>query len=216
MITKKIEFQELPEWHAFIQEYALNDTQALQFAQYANMIRSYNELFNLTAITDPKAIIDSHFRDSLAISKYVNFKDINSIADVGSGAGFPGIPLKILFPELGVILIEVTHKKIEFLNTVIAQLQLKKCSVYPLDWRTFLRQADESVDLFVSRASLHTDELMRVFKPGCAYKSSQLVYWASKDWMISAVEQPYFEKEVSYTIKNKKRRFIFFVTHYNA
>jgi 16S rRNA (guanine527-N7)-methyltransferase len=211
MDIKKFEFEKLPIWGAFLEEFKLNAEQVDQFAQYLVMLKESNELFNLTAITDPADIIAQHFQDSLAISKFVDFKTITMIADVGTGAGFPGIPLKILFPELEVILIEVTQKKIEFLHAVIKQLQLKKCRVFAMDWRTFLRKTNEPINLFVSRASLHTGELIRALKPGCTYKKSRVIYWASKDWHIMAAEQPFFEKEEAYTMQDKHRRLIFFV-----
>lgn len=210
MDIKKLEFENLPIWRTFVQEFKLMPVQVNQFAQYLVMLKESNELFNLTAITDPADIIAQHFQDSLAISKFVDFNAMAMIADVGTGAGFPGIPLKILFPELEVILIEVTKKKIDFLHSVIEKLELKKCRVFDMDWRTFLRKTNEPIDLFVSRASLHTGELIRALKPGCVYKKSLVVYWASKDWHIMAEEQPFFEKEEAYTIHNKHRRLIFF------
>lgn len=210
MDIQKFEFEKLPIWGAFLQEFNLNPEQAAQFAQYLVMLKESNELFNLTAITDPADIIAQHFQDSLEISKFVDFKNITMIADVGTGAGFPGIPLKILFPDLEVILIEVTKKKIDFLHTVIEQLKLQKCRIFDMDWRTFLRKTNEPIKLFVSRASLHTGELLRALKPGCVYKKSSVVYWASKDWHIMQEEQPFFEKEEAYIIQNKHRRLIFF------
>jgi len=215
MDIKKSDFENLPIWRAFLQEFKLTPEQANQFAQYLIMLKESNELFNLTAITAPADIIAQHFQDSLVISKFIDFTRIKMIADVGTGAGFPGLPLKILFPELEVVLIEVTQKKIDFLHEVIERLQIKKCRNFDMDWRTILRKTNEPIDLFVSRASLHTDELMRVFKPGCVYKKSRVVYWASKDWHISPIEQPFFEKEEAYTIQNKHRRLIFFAAPFD-
>lgn len=210
MIAITYEFENMPLWRDFIKEYALTETQAAQFAMYLQMVRESNELFNLTAITDPAQIIAYHFQDSLAMSKYADMKSISLIADVGSGAGFPGIPLKIAFPHIQVILIEVAHKKVNFLNEVIAALDLENIEVIDLDWRTFLRKTEEPVDLFVSRASLHTDELIRMFKPSCPYKGAQLAYWASKEWQPTKIEEPFLIKDKEYMIKSKKRRIIFF------
>lgn len=197
-------------WQKFVTEYQLSDVQSEQFKNYLSMLQQYNELINLTAITDTQEIIAGHFQDSLAISKYIDFNKLSMIADVGTGGGFPGIPLKIVFPQVKVILIEVTKKKIEFLNLVIDRLGLKNIEVHESDWRTFLRKTDYPIDLFVSRASLHPDELVRMFKENCVYKTRQLVYWASKEWNLMPAERPYFVKEVSYQIQHKTRRFIFF------
>ena len=212
MIPTTYEFENLPVWRAFIKEYSLTEIQTSQFATYLHMVKESNELFNLTAITDPAQIIAYHFQDSLAISKYVDMKSISMIADVGSGAGFPGIPLKIVFPHLKTTLIEVAYKKVNFLNEVIAALDLNNIEVVDLDWRTFLRKTEEPVDLFVSRASLHTDELMRMFKPSCPYRSALLAYWASKEWQSTKAEEPYLLKDEQYIIKSKKRRIIFFAS----
>lgn len=210
MISPTSDVQTLAMWRNFVSEYKLSSVQSEQFATYLKLLQQHNELINLTSITDTDNIIASHFQDSLAISKFIDFNKLTMISDVGTGGGFPGIPLKIVFPHLKVILIEVTKKKIEFLNHVIDTLELEDIQVQDIDWRTFIRKTDYPVDLFVSRASLHTDELMRMFKQNCVYKTRQLVYWASKEWQLRAVEKPYFVKEVSYSIKQKMRRFIFF------
>ena len=119
-----------------------------------------------------------HFIDSLIVANYIDLTTIKSIADVGTGGGFPGIPLKILYPHLSMTLIEVTEKKIRFLENVVAQLGLSSVEIVNLDWRTFLRKTSSPIDLFVSRASLHSDELLKMFKPSCVYKQATLVYWA--------------------------------------
>jgi 16S rRNA G527 N7-methylase RsmG len=108
------------------------------------------------------------------------------------------------------MLIEVNHKKIEFLSTVIQELGLENVTISDLDWRTFLRTTNDSIDLFLARASLHTDELVRLFKPSSPYKEAQLIYWASKDWEPGKKDAPFVKKEYSYTLGNKKRRYILF------
>jgi 16S rRNA (guanine527-N7)-methyltransferase len=210
MAFKQSVLQELPQWQKFITHFKLSETQQKQFARYFELLSEYNELFNLTAIIQPSEIVAYHFQDSLALSQFVDFNAIQMIADVGSGAGFPGIPLKIMYPHLDVILIEVTKKKIEFLELVCAELDLDNILTMDIDWRTFLRKTDEPIDLFVSRASLHPDELIRMFKGNCPYRTKQVVYWASTEWKIMASEQPFFEKEVTYKVGSKERRFIFF------
>ena len=210
MVAKKTQIELMPEWLTFIKKYQLSQEQAAQFMQYLLLLQEYNELFNLTTIIEPANIIAYHFCDSLAVSDYVDFTRITMLADVGSGAGFPGIPLKILFPHIEVTLIEVTYKKIQFLNTVISKLGLQTITVVPFDWRTFLRKTNDPISIFVSRASLHTPELMRMFKPSCPYKDRTLVYWASKDWQPSPEDSPFFLKEELYKIKHKHRRLIFF------
>jgi 16S rRNA (guanine(527)-N(7))-methyltransferase RsmG len=191
-------------------EYNLTKTQTNMFGQYLQLLVEWNNKFNLTAITDPKAIIQYHFNDSLALSKYIDFTTIQSTADIGTGAGFPGIPLKILYPHLHTTLIEVNNKKRSFLEHIIQEFKLDNVTVYPHDWRTFLRSTQYSIDYFFARASLQPEELVRIFKPTSAYKDAMLVYWASQQWVAEKIEAPFIEKEVSYTIDNKQRKFVCF------
>ena len=87
-----------------------------------NLLLEWNEKINLTAITDPNEVILKHFIDSLTINKYI--KENSTLADVGTGAGFPGIPLKILRPDLKITLVDSLNKRINFLNEVINKLNL--------------------------------------------------------------------------------------------
>lgn len=98
------------------------EEQLNQFYEYMNLLLEWNEKINLTAITDPNEVILKHFIDSLTINKYI--KENNTLADVGTGAGFPGIPLKILRPDLKITLVDSLNKRINFLNEVINKLNL--------------------------------------------------------------------------------------------
>ena len=98
------------------------EEQLNQFYEYMNLLLEWNEKINLTAITDPSEVILKHFIDSLTINKYI--KENSTLADVGTGAGFPGIPLKILRPDLKITLVDSLNKRINFLNEVINKLNL--------------------------------------------------------------------------------------------
>lgn len=100
-----------------------NDKQLSQFYEYMDLILEWNEKINLTAITEPEEVILKHFIDSLTINKYI--RENKTLADVGTGAGFPGIPLKIYRPDLNVTLVDSLNKRINFLNEVIFKLDLK-------------------------------------------------------------------------------------------
>ena len=101
----------------------LNEEQLEKFYRYMEILLEWNQKMNLTAITDKKEIIIKHFIDSLTINKYIE-KDL-SLIDVGTGAGFPGIPIKIIRDDIEVVLIDSLNKRINFLKEVIEQLELK-------------------------------------------------------------------------------------------
>lgn len=105
----------------------LNDYQVKQFYNYMKLLIEWNKKINLTAIIDPEDIILKHFIDSLTIAKYINEKD--KIADIGTGAGFPGIPIKILNPENEMLLVDSLNKRIKFLEMVIQEDKLKNIKV---------------------------------------------------------------------------------------
>lgn len=100
-----------------------NEQQLNMFYDYMNLLLEWNEKINLTAIIEPEEVILKHFIDSLTIDKYIDKN--KSIADVGTGAGFPGIPLKIYRGDLKVTLVDSLNKRINFLNEVIKELDLK-------------------------------------------------------------------------------------------
>jgi 16S rRNA (guanine527-N7)-methyltransferase len=103
----------------------LSEKQLLQFSKYKNLLLEWNSKMNLTAITDEKEIVVKHFIDCLALAKYSNLKPDSTVIDVGTGAGFPGIPIKILYPELKITLLDSLNKRINFLQVVVDELELE-------------------------------------------------------------------------------------------
>jgi 16S rRNA (guanine(527)-N(7))-methyltransferase RsmG len=197
-------------WDEFQKNENLSDEQLAQFKKYAELFIEWNKKMSLTAINNLSEMISRHFRDAIALRDAIDLTKINSIIDIGSGAGVPGIPLKIMFPHLRVALMEVSKKKQKFLNLLIQELGFKELEVCDFDWRTFLRTTEGEIDLFVSRAALPDDELMRMYKPSSAYKEKSLVYWASEYWEPDEKSVPFIQKTKNYTLKKKKRRLIFF------
>lgn len=197
-------------WQSFIQDNTLNNVQVQQFEQYLAMLDAWNQKMNITRITTREEVIQYHLQDSVMIDRFIDIASRKGIADVGTGGGFPGIPLKIKYPKLPVVLIEVNSKKIAFLETVIQELGLEGIEVCSLDWRTFLRKSDYDLDLFCSRASLHPDELIRIFSPTCRYRHATLVYWASTTWQPERPEKEFLQAQESYIVGDKERKYVFF------
>ena len=117
-----------PDWENVIVEGArslgltVQSGQADQFAAHALILKEWNQKINLTAIASPMDMAVKHFLDSIIASRFI--KPDSRLLDVGSGAGFPGIPLKVMIPSLNVTLVDATRKKVSFLNHVIRQLHL--------------------------------------------------------------------------------------------
>ena len=132
----------------------LDDKQKQQFVKFYELLVEWNKVMNLTGITEYEEVNEKHFVDSLSIVKAVDMNSVESVIDIGTGAGFPGIPLKIAFPHLKVVLLDSLNKRLNFLNTVIDELELTDIKTIHGRAEDFAKQTDyrEQFDLCVSRA----------------------------------------------------------------
>lgn len=197
-------------WSDFQEAEKLSDEQLVKFKEFERFLSQRNEEFNLTAIKELSGIVRNHFQDSIIARKFIDFSKVNCICDVGTGAGFPAIPLKIMFPHLKVILIEVTKKKIQYLTELISLLELSDVEICDLDWRTFIRKTEYSIDYFVTRAAIDEVELIRALKPACVYKNATIVYWASQEWQSHTKAEPFIKRMEEYKLGSKHRKLVLF------
>ncbi len=141
----------------------LEDKQIKKFYNYMNLLLEWNEKMNLTAITEPKEVILKHFIDSATIIKYI--ENGMQIVDVGTGAGFPGIPLNIINSEASYTLVDSLNKRINFLNEVINSLQLNNINTIHSRIEEFGRDNKESFDIATSRAVASLNILLEYLLP---------------------------------------------------
>lgn len=141
--------------------------QQQQFDRYYRILVEWNEFMNLTGITEYEEVIEKHFIDSLSIIKAVNIDNVEAVIDIGTGAGFPGIPLKIAFPHLKVTLLDSLNKRIKFLNEVIQQLELENIVSIHGRAEDYAKQKEyrEQYDLCVSRAVANLSTLSEYCLP---------------------------------------------------
>ena len=161
-----------------LEEFGLNEKQINLFQNYLELLLEWNDKFNLTAITDRDEIEEKHFYDSIALTKYVNLKG-KTLIDIGSGAGFPGIPLAIVEPSLKVTLLESNGKRITFLKETVKKLGLKNVEI--IQGRSEEISSREKYDIVTARAVKELNilleisfQLVRVGGSFVAYKSTAI------------------------------------------
>lgn len=187
----------------------LSDHQMKQFARYFELLVEWNEKMNLTAITEEKEVYLKHFYDSISLAFFEDFASNKAICDVGAGAGFPSIPLKIVFPTLKVTIVDSLNKRITFLNELVQALELEDVSLYHDRAETFGQQAAfrASFDYVTARAVARLNVLSELCLPLVKKDGFFLALKAAKSEEEITEAKPAiavlggkFQKEVSFTL----------------
>ncbi len=163
----------------------LSDTQVEQFVRYYQLLLEKNKVMNLTAITEWEEVETKHFLDSLLIKQVPDLKlgsESLKVLDLGTGAGFPGIPLKIVFPDLEITLVDSLKKRLHFLDEVICELGLEKIRTVHGRAEDIGRNPDyrEKYDLVVSRAVANLSSLSEYCLP-LVKKGGKFISYKSTD-----------------------------------
>lgn len=140
----------------------LDENQLTQLEEFYELLIGWNEKINLTTITDKEEVYLKHFYDSLTLVKSINLDQEVYLCDVGSGAGFPGIVLKICFPKLKIVLIEALQKRVNYLNDVIQKLKLKDIVAIHTRMEDFSKLNEEKFDIITARAVAHLNVLLEI------------------------------------------------------
>mgnify|MGYP004467235351 FL=1 len=142
----------------------LNDKQIESYKTYSKLLQEWNKVMDLTAIDEEAQIVEKHFYDSLISAKYFRYEN-QTLLDIGSGAGFPGLVLAIAFPNLKITLLEPTLKRCNFLNEVIKVLDLSNVKVVNDRAENYVKEKRESFDLVTSRAVSRLNMLLELSIP---------------------------------------------------
>lgn len=156
----------------------LTQYQKEQFDKYYEMLREWNKVMNLTGITEYEEVILKHFTDSLTIVRIKDMSKINTVIDVGTGAGFPGIPIKIAYPHIKLVLLDSLNKRINFLNAVINETALENVTTLHGRAEDYAKKEEyrEKFDLCVSRAVANLSTLSEYCLPYVKISGSFISY----------------------------------------
>ena len=143
----------------------INDIQLNQLDRYYHLIIEWNEKINLTRIIEEKEVYLKHFYDSLTLVKMIDLSKKIKVCDIGSGAGFPGIVLKIVFPSISITLVDALQKRINFLNLTIEELGLKNIETYHCRAEDFAKINKGKYDVVTCRAVSRLSNLIKYCLP---------------------------------------------------
>ena len=163
------------------------EEQLNQLGRYYQLLIEWNEKINLTRITTKEDVYLKHFYDSLTLSLVVDLNNINTLCDVGTGAGFPGIVLKIFYPNLKITLIDALQKRVNYLNEIIKELNLKDIKAIHIRAEDY----QEKFDIVTSRAVANIEKLVKY-----------TMHLLNKDGMMIAMKGD-IEKELTSEVKRK-------------
>ena len=143
----------------------LTELQLTQLHKYFELLVEYNKVMNLTGITEEQDVYLKHFYDSVTLARVIDLNNVSNLCDIGTGAGFPGMVLKIIYPELEVTLVDSLNKRIEFLKIVINELGLNKIEAIHARAEEYAIKNREKFDVVTARAVASLNVLLEYSIP---------------------------------------------------
>lgn len=182
--------------------------------KYYDFLVEYNAHTNLTTITEKEDVYNKHFYDSLMITQVVDLTKINNVLDIGSGAGFPGVVLKIFFPNIKLTLLDSNNKKTKFLTELIEKLGLKDVSIINDRAENYMKNNLNSYDICVSRAVAYVDIISSLSTPFIKLDGKVLLMkgdFSSEEFILKKYMKELNIKQFSeyeYQLNNQSRKII--------
>lgn len=143
----------------------LDENKLEKLNKYYELLIEYNKVMNLTGITEKESVYLKHFYDSLTISKIIDLNEFESLCDMGTGAGFPGLVLKIVYPHLHIVLVDSLNKRLNFLNEVINELKLNNIETVHARMEDYGLEHRNKFDVVTARAVAQTNVLLEYAIP---------------------------------------------------
>lgn len=196
----------------------LNEEQINKLDKYHELLVEYNKVMNLTGITEKEEVYLKHFYDSLTIVKVINLKEETSLCDIGTGAGFPGLVIKIIFPHLKVILLDSLNKRVEFLKKVINELKLDNIEVIHVRAEEYALENRNKFDITTARAVAHLSILLEYAIPMTKENKYFIALKANVDEELNEINKALTilntsllkKEEFNLPIENSKRTIVMF------
>lgn len=188
---------------------------------YYEFLNEYNNHTNLTAITEINDVYLKHFYDSLTVCKVIDFNKINNLIDIGSGAGFPGVVLKIFFPHIKVTVLDSNNKKTTFISQLVEKLNLNNIEVINERAEDYAKYKLNTYDLCISRAVAYVDIITELSMPFIKLDGKVILMKGNIDNEKEVLNQHYLELNIgnydihSITLPNNDERNILVFTKKN-
>lgn len=189
-----------------------------QLEQYYEMLIEYNKVMNLTGITIKEEVYLKHFYDSLTICKIIDLNNIDTLCDIGTGAGFPGLVLKIIYPHLSIVLLDCLNKRVKFLNNVIQKLQLENIQVIHARAEEYALKNRNKFDITTARAVSHLAVLLEYAIPMTKENKYFIALKANVDEELKEINNALLKlnttliesKKFNLPVENSKRTIVMF------